>query len=73
MNKALMKLVDYVVEQTESSQEKVLAISHCNCRERAEMVKDAIVKRIPVKDVVLLDTAGVSTMYANDGGIIVAI
>ena len=37
------------------------------------MVKDAIVKRIPVKDVVLLDTAGVSTMYANDGGIIVAI
>lgn len=73
MNKALMKLVDYVVEQTESSQEKVLAISHCNCRERAEMVKDAIVKRIPVKDVVLLDTAGVSTMYANDGGIIVVI
>ena len=73
MNKALMKLVDYVVEQTESSQEKVLAISHCNCRERAEMVKDAIVKRIPVKDVVLLDTAGVSTMYANDGGLIVAI
>lgn len=73
MNKALMKLVDYVVEQTESSQEKVLAISHCNCRERAEMVKDAIVQRIPVKDVVLLDTAGVSTMYANDGGIIVAI
>lgn len=73
MNKALMKLVDYVVEQTENSQEKVLAISHCNCRERAEMVKDAIVKRIPVKDVVLLDTAGVSTMYANDGGIIVAI
>ena len=73
MNKALMKLVDYVVEQTENSQEKVLAISHCNCRERAEMVKDAIVKRIPVKDVVLLDTAGVSTMYANDGGIIVVI
>ncbi|MGN0400354.1 MAG: DegV family protein [Blautia sp.] len=73
MNKALMKLVDYVVGQTENSQEKVLAISHCNCRERAEMVKDAIIKRIPVKDVVLLDTAGVSTMYANDGGIIVVI
>ena len=47
--------------------------THIHCRERAEMVKDAIVKRIPVKDVVLLDTAGVSTMYANDGGIIVAI
>ena len=40
---------------------------------RAEIVKDAILKRIPVKDVVLLDTAGVSTMYANDGGVIVVI
>ena len=36
-------------------------------------MKEAILKRIPVKDVVLLDTAGVSTMYANDGGIIVVI
>ena len=35
-------------------------------------VKEAILERIPVKDVVLLDTAGVSSMYANDGGIIIA-
>lgn len=73
INKALMKMVDYIVERSENSSDRILGISHCNCRERAEIVKDAIIKRIPVKDVVLLDTAGVSSMYANDGGIIVVI
>ena len=73
INKALMKMVDYVAEGAKDSEGKVLAISHCNCPERAEIVKEAILKRISVKDVVILDTAGVSTMYANDGGIIVVL
>lgn len=73
MNKALVKMVDYIVERTSDSANRVLAISHCNCKDRAEMVKEAILQRIEVKDVCLLDTAGVSSMYANDGGIIVAI
>lgn len=72
MNKAVMKMVDYVVERTPNPAEKVLGISHCNCPARAQAVKEAILERIPVKDVVLLDTAGVSSMYANDGGIIIA-
>lgn len=73
INKALVKMVDYIVEKAAGSREKVIAISHCNCRERAEMVKNAILERIQVKDVILLDTAGVSSMYANDGGIIVVL
>ena len=72
MNKAVMKMVDYVVERTPNPAEKVLGISHCNCPARAQAVKEALLERIPVKDVVLLDTAGVSSMYANDGGIIIA-
>ena len=72
MNKAVMKMVDYVVERTPNPAEKVLGISHCNCPARAQAVKEAILERILVKDVVVLDTAGVSSMYANDGGIIIA-
>ena len=59
-------------ERTPNPAEKVLGISHCNCPARAQAVKEAILERIPVKDVVMLDTAGVSSMYANDGGIIIA-
>lgn len=70
MNKALVKMVQHIVEKAEDSEEKVLAISHCNCKDRAELLKNALLEKINVKDVVILDTAGVSTMYANNGGII---
>ena len=73
INKALVKMVDYIAEGAKDSENKVLAICHCNCPARAEIVKEEILKRIEVKDVVILNTAGVSSMYANDGGIIVVI
>ncbi|MDO4321074.1 MAG: DegV family protein [Lachnospiraceae bacterium] len=73
INKALVKMVSYLTEQVERPEEKILAISHCHCYDRGVMVRDAILDKIKVKDVILLDTAGISTMYANDGGIILAI
>ena len=56
-----------------NSEQKRLMISHCNCKERAEYVKKLITEQIKVKETIILDTRGVSTMYANDGGIIVTI
>ncbi|HIR28457.1 MAG TPA: DegV family protein [Candidatus Choladousia intestinigallinarum] len=73
INKALVKLVNYLVEDVENPEEKVLALSHCNCPDRAAMVRDAILERIKVKDVILVDSAGITTMYANDGGVVVVI
>ena len=72
-NKALIKMVDHIVEGTANPEEKLLGISHCNCYERAVMVRDAILKRMHVKEVILQETGGLSTVYANDGGIIVVI
>lgn len=73
INKALMKMVDAVVNDAQHVETKTLAVSHCNCPERAEMVKEALLERIAVQDVFVLDTQGVSSMYANDGGIIIAL
>lgn len=73
MNKAMIKMVDYIMEKTVDSEKKVLAISHCNCLARAEVLRDALLEKMKLKKVVILDTAGVSTMYANDGGIIVCV
>lgn len=73
MNKALMKMVDHIVRMTSESKSKRLAISHCNCPSRAEILKEAILERMEVQEIRILDTAGVSTMYANDGGIIVVV
>ena len=38
-----------------------------------ETVKEALLERLAVQDVFVLDTQGVSSMYANDGGIIIAL
>ncbi len=73
MNKALVKMVDYIAGAAEDPEQKILGITHCNCPERAEAVKNAILEKLSVKDVILLDTAGVSSMYANDGGVIVVL
>ncbi|HIY02253.1 MAG TPA: DegV family protein [Candidatus Blautia faecipullorum] len=73
INKALIKMVQYIVDKTRDSERKVLAISHCNCRDRAMLLKNALEEKLPVKKIVILDTAGVSSMYANDGGVIVVV
>lgn len=71
-NKALMRMVEHIEKDAKDVANKILGIAHCNNRERAELVKREILKRLPFKECVIVDTAGVSTLYANDGGIIVS-
>ncbi len=73
IDKALAKMAQWVAKEAKNAEEKILAISHTNCPERARMVKDLICSMIKVKDVYVVDTAGVSTTYAGDGGVIIAL
>lgn len=73
MKKALTKMVDDMLRVTRNCENRVLAISHCNCPERAQFVKETIEKLASFKKIFIVDTAGVSSMYANDGGVIIAV
>ncbi len=73
INKAIQKMVGYVVERTPDPENCVLGIAYCNCYDRAVIVRDAILERMKVKDVFMTETSGLSTVYANDGGIVVSI
>lgn len=73
INKALAKMVDEVVAKVKNVEQKVLAISHCNCPERAEKVKNMLLEKIQPKDIIVLETAGISSMYASDGGVILVV
>ena len=73
INRAVLKMIDTLVDEVKNPEGKLVAISHCNCPARAEMAKNEILKRISVKDVIILDTKGISSMYASDGGIIIVV
>lgn len=73
MNKALESMVTRMLSVTKNCEEKVLAIAHCNCPERAKRVKEKVEQLAHFKKIIVVNTAGVSSMYANDGGVILAV
>lgn len=52
---------------------KRLMITHCNAPERAELVKKMAMAKQAFRECIIMDTRGVSSMYANDGGVIVTV
>ena len=72
ITRALKRMIKIIERDVIKPSERILAISHCNNYERALFVKDEILKRVSFKDFLIVDTAGVSTTYANEGGIIAA-
>ncbi|MDO5520295.1 MAG: DegV family protein [bacterium] len=72
INRALKLMADIIEKDAINPAEKTVGIAHCNNYERALLVKEEILKRIPFKDCIITGTAGVSTLYANDGGIVVS-
>jgi DegV family protein with EDD domain len=49
-----------------------LAITHCNCLERAFFLKNLVMKQCKFSEVLISETGGISTVYANDGGVVAA-
>lgn len=74
MKKALPALAAAVIrDNPRDSREKLLAIAHCNNPERAARVRELILAELKVKDVIVVNTGGISTMYASRGGVIVVL
>ena len=71
IRKALLKMTEIVAAEIKDPENKRLFITHVNCFESASVVKDMIMNKVPFKDAVIVDAAGVATTYAGDGGIVV--
>ena len=68
--KAFKRVVEIIGETGEKLEEKILGIAHVDALERAENLKNEIEGLYNFKDIILVKTAGLSTAYANDGGIV---
>ena len=73
INKALQRMCDIAVKETGDTSGKRVVICHVNHQERALYVKAELEKRASFKEIVITEAAGVATVYANDGGIILGI
>lgn len=73
LSKALGMMCDTAVKEAGETVKRRAAIAHCNCLERAQQVKRELEKRAQFAEIVITETAGVATVYAGDGGVILAV
>lgn len=73
IQKALQRMAEIAVKEAGTTKDKRLVIAHCNAPERAQFMKEKLCSMADFKEVVITDTCGVSTVYANDGGVILAL
>lgn len=72
---ALGQMVETCRKHTEglAAASQRLVISYCNCPERARQVRDMIREKCPaICEIIMTPTSALSSMYANDGGIVIA-
>ena len=72
---ALAQMVDTCRKHTEglAAGSQRLVLSYCNCLERANQVAAMIREKCPaIGEIVLTPTSALSSMYAGDGGIVIA-
>ncbi|NLL69898.1 MAG: DegV family protein [Epulopiscium sp.] len=70
--RAFQKFIDTIGEEGTNLEEKVLGIAHCNCLNRALDFKKEVQKRYNFKEIIIVEMAGLSSTYANDGGLVIA-
>lgn len=72
MKKAVIKLVDSIDKVCKDVKERTLVITHCNNPERASLVKQKVEEKYNFKKIYVNEAKGLGTLYANDGGVVLA-
>lgn len=71
IKQALAKMVDKMAADP-AHEGRTLGICHCNCLERAFQVKALVESKCKFANILILEAGGITTVYANDGGIVTA-
>ena len=74
INKALNRMVEIVLRNIgDGGEKKTAVITECAAPERAGLVAEALKSSGRFKDVFITEAAGVATIYAGEGGIVLGI
>lgn len=71
VKQALGKMA-HTIQENPNHVGKSICICHCNNRERAYYVRDLIEKNCQFSEILIAEAGGITTLYANQSGIVVA-
>ncbi len=69
---ALQRMCSIAASEGVDTLKKTVVIAHCNNQKRADYVKEQLSSLAQFGRIVITETAGVATLYAGDGGIVLA-
>lgn len=72
VGKAFSRMCEIAVRERGNDNEMCAVVAHCNAPERARQVKEELERLGLNREIVITETAGVASLYAGDGGIILA-
>ena len=72
ISRAIDKIVSLIKESGKKPEEETLVVSHCNNQALAERLTDAIRRLYNFKEIFVIPTKGVSSLYADDKGVVLA-
>lgn len=70
--KAIDRMIAVIGETCSNVSERILVIGHCNDEERANYIKSEAAKRYDFRQIHVVKMGGLSTLYANESGIIIS-
>ena len=70
--KAVARMIDIIQKDKIDFEDRILAITHIQCLERALEIKDEVMKRIKFKDIVICEGRGIASTYSQKGGIVLS-
>ena len=71
IRQTLSKMVSHMANDPDHVDRR-LVLAHCNCLERAEAVREMVRQKCRFGEILIVATGGLSTVYANAGGIVAA-
>jgi DegV family protein with EDD domain len=70
--KVYKKLINLIIKNAGDSKNKILGIAHVNNLKRAEKIKLELEMKCNFKDIIIVETGGLSSLYCDNQGIIIA-
>ena len=70
--KAIRRFIAHIGEYVSSAEDRVLTLTHCQARERADYIIEEIKKKYPFKQTILSEIGPVISTHAGEGGIVIS-